>query len=167
LPKPLRADNWERAKLVPLTARLLQGNWTRMTPDPKTVAGRFERQMPEMWTTDTAGAGITFRFKGTVAGVYDLLGPDCGQLTVKVDDQPERMVARFDGYCTYHRLSQLLFASNLKEGAHTARLTLLPDPPNKAKIIFAHNLPDLEKNPKKYEGIHWYVGAIMLIGDLH
>lgn len=165
LPKPLRADNWERAKLVPLTTKLLQGNWTHMTADKNSVAGRFRSQMPEMWTTDTAGAGITFRFKGTVAGVYDLLGPDCGQITVKVDDQPERTVPRIDGYCTYHRLAQLLFASNLKDGTHSARLTLLPNPPDKAKILFAHNRPDMEKNPKKYDGIHWYVGALMLIGE--
>lgn len=164
--KPLRDDNWEQAKMIPLTSKLLQGDWQDATQTKNPRAVSFQRQMPQMWTTGTPGASIAFKFKGIVAGVYDLLGPDCGQVSVKVDDKPARTVARIDGYCTYHRLSMNLFARDLPTGTHSASLTLMKEVPDKAKILFEKNRPDMEKNPEKYEGASWYVGAVMLIGDL-
>ena len=43
----------------------------------------------------------------TRCAIYDIIGPDCGQVVVTLDDQPPRTVPRFDAYCTYHRLASL------------------------------------------------------------
>ena len=43
---------------------------------------------------------------------------------------------------------------------------LVAAPPDKAKLLFERNRPDMEKNPAKYEGARWYVGALMLIGEV-
>lgn len=169
LGQPLRKDHWAAAKLVPITGAMQSGGWERLDSSESGdgVAKRFARQMPEMWRASKPGAALTFRFKGTVAGVYDLVGPDGGQLKVTLDDRPERVAPRFDAYCTYHRLSKLEIGSGLDpEAVHEATLTLDSAGPDKEKILFEHNRPDLEKNPEKYAGKLWHVGAVMLIGEM-
>jgi hypothetical protein len=122
--------------------------------------------MPGLYRADAAGTKLSFRFTGTAVGIYDLLGPDCGQLTVVVDGGAPRTVARIDGYCTYHRIAHLRIASDLPDALHTVEITLDGAMPDKAAILFPHNRADLEKNPAKYHGTSWYAGGIMLIGVL-
>jgi len=163
---PFVADNWERAKLVPLSAARLSDGWTRLDAADPMARGWLTR-MPEFWKTGQPGATMTFKFKGTTAAVYDLLGPDCGQVIVTLDGGPPRIVPRFDRYCNYHRLATLLIGRDLPDAVHTVRLELHPDPPDKVKIITEGKMTD--ENPKdnpKYAGINWYAGAILLVGDL-
>ncbi len=166
IPKPLDADNWENAKLVPIRADMLSGKWTRMDPAKDPLAKRFSNRLPVLWHSDDPGATLSFRFKGTTASMYDLVGPDCGQVQVKVGEGKDKTVRRIDGYCTYHRLSKFTVTSSGTDETQGVRLTISAEAPDKAKILFERNRHDLLKNPKKYEGINWYVGSIMLIGDL-
>lgn len=166
LPEPLRADNWEKARLVPLAPSMLKGAWEKLDPEKDARARSFVKLLPEMWRARTPGASISFKFKGTEAAVYDLLGPDGGRVSIRVDDGPERVVARFDGYCTYHRLGKTGVASGLPDGVHSVIATLLEGAPDRAKILFEKNRPDLEKNPEKYAGTVWHAGALLLLGDL-
>ena len=98
-------------------------------------------------------------------GFYDLLGPDCGQVSVSIDGDASKIRPRFDGYCTYHRLSMLMVASDLENKPHTVTVTIHPDQPDKQKLLHSHRLPDLQQNPEKYDGTNWYLGGIMLIGE--
>jgi len=167
LPEPLRADNWERATMVPLS-RLDPGDgWTHLDPASDGMAKRWSNRLPEVWKTPAAGARLHFRFKGTTAAVYDLLGPDCGQVSVTLDDRKPVVRPRFDRYCTYHRLATLPIGRDLPDAVHTVTLQLLPDPPDKA-AIFKKGHQDAEDpatNPK-YRGINWYAGAVLLVGEL-
>ena len=165
VPAPLVADNWERARLIPLSDVSLAGGWEKLT-DSHTLVRRFGKRLGSLWKTNRAGATISLRFKGTMVGVYDLLGPDCGQVIVRLDDQPQRIRPRFDGYCSYHRLSKLTVAAGLPDAPHTLVLELHRDQPDKRKILQKHRHADLDKNPKKYDDRAWYVGAVMLIGDI-
>ena len=54
----------------------------------------------------------------------------------------------------------------MEDKVHTVSIELDAMKPDKTKILFADNRPDMEKNPAKYEGANWYAGAIMLIGEL-
>jgi len=164
--KPLDPDNWEKAKLVSIHPDMLSGKWTRLDPLKESLAKRFSSRLPVLWQSNDPGAMLSFRFKGTLASMYDLVGPDCGQLQINVDESPAKTVRRIDGYCTYPRLSKFTVASDLREGTHHVRVTILAESPDKTRILFERNRPDLLKNPAKYEGINWYVGSIMLIGDL-
>jgi hypothetical protein len=49
---------------------------------------------------------------------------------------------------------------------HRATFRLEATAPDKAKILFEQNRPDLEKNPAKYADNVWYASAILLLGDL-
>ena len=165
---PLRADNWEAAGMVPLSRATLSPQWRRLDPAKDALAKHFANRLPELWACGTPGATITFSFRGTDAKIYDLLGPDCGQVIVTVDGGKPKTRPRFDAYCTYHRLATLTICSGLPDTEHTVKLEISPVQPDKLKILHkrAANAHIKTLDPKKYDGTMWYPGMIMLIGEL-
>ena len=168
LSAPVVADNWEKAKLIPLSAVTLSPGWQKSDPTADSLAKRFQSRLPGLWKTDNAGETINFRFKGTAVLIYDLLGPDCGQVSVQFDDQPPVVRARFDSFSTYHRLATLSIADGAPDVIHTVTLRLLPEQPDKLKILRQRKENDSikELDPKTYNGTAWYAGAVLLIGEL-
>ncbi len=138
LPEPLRSDNWEQARQLPITSDMLHGDWKQLSPD-HALAKRFQRNMPELHQAQHPGAALEFTFEGTTAAVFDLLGPDGGRLNVQLDDREPSIRNRIDGYCTYHRMSKLAVASELPQGRHKVRITLTPDMLDKRNILFERN----------------------------
>jgi len=164
LPPPLRADNYEQAKLLRLDCFHLGDGWTRLDPATNPLAKRFGERVPGLYRATTPGTGLSFRFRGTAVGIYDLLGPDCGQLVVCLDGGAPRTIPRVDGYCTYHRLAFLRLATGLPDGLHTVDIRIDDAVPDKSSILFPQNRKDLEANAAKYQGTAWYAGGILLIG---
>jgi hypothetical protein len=167
LPAPLAAYNWEQAKMVPLSAAKPGDGWQRLDPEKDKMAKTWTARMPEFWKTGKPGTTLAFKFRGTAAAIYDLLGPDCGQVRVTLDDKPPVTRPRFDRYCTYWRLATLGIGRGLPDEVHTVKIELLPDPPDKARIF--RDGKQAAENPQdnpKYAGINWYAGAILLVGDL-
>lgn len=161
---PMMADNWERAKLYPLDRATLSTGWAVLDPDGDALAKRFGNRLPALWRATAPGETISFRFRGTYAALYDLVGPDCGQVTVQVDDGDPTVHPRFDAHCTYFRLSTLVVASGLADGEHTVTLTIHPDQPDKAAILSQRN--QVIDDPARYDGTNWNVGGIMVLGEL-
>jgi lysophospholipase L1-like esterase len=165
MPEPLHADNWENAKLIPIEQSMLRGDWKRVTPADDERAKSFASRMPVLWKAEKPGAEVVVAYTGTRLGIYDLLGPGGGIVSVQVDDGAAKNVPRIDGYCTYWRIGTLNTGSQ-PAGTHRVTLRLEAAAPDKAKILFEHNRPDLEKNPAKYADNVWYASAILLLGDL-
>ena len=165
MPEPLRADNWEKAKLIPIDESMLRGNWKRVTPTDDERAKAFSTRMPVLWKAEKPGAELVVAFTGTRLGVYDLLGPGGGTVSVRIDDGAAKNVPRIDPYSTYWRIGTLNTGSQ-PAGTHRVTIRLEAAAPDKAKILFEHNRPDLEKNPAKYADNVWYASAILLLGDL-
>lgn len=166
LNEPLRADNWEQAKLVPITQDMLTGSWTKLDPAKDELGKRFADRLPAVWKATAPDARLEFTVEGSQAAAYDIVGPDGGIIEISVDDQPVRKAPRIDAYCIYHRLSKAGLMSDAAAGRHQVRIALSADKPDKAKILFEHNRPDLEKNPAKYAPNHWHVGGLMILGEL-
>jgi len=164
LGEPLVADHWQAAKMVALGKANLSEGWRKLDASEHSLAKRFGNRMPELYFTNQPGESITIRFKGTGLRIYDLLGPDCGQVIVKVDDKEGKIVPRFDAYCTYHRLATLTVAEDLPDGVHTVSLQVHPDQPDKAKILAKRN--EKIDDPSRYDDTAWYAGAILLIGEI-
>jgi len=164
LPAPLRADNWEHAKLVPIEESMLRGGWKRVTPADDPRARSFAGRMPVLWKAEEPGAELRVAFRGTMLAVYDLLGPGGGTVAVAVDEAAVKRVPRIDGYCTYWRIAQLSTGTH-PAGSHRATFTLDATAPDKASILFAHNRPDLEKDAAKYADNVWYASALLLLGE--
>ncbi|MCP4452257.1 MAG: hypothetical protein GY809_12405 [Planctomycetes bacterium] len=164
LPAPFALDHWEAAKMVSLSQATLSPGWKNLDPAKSDLARRFKHRMPEMFYTNQPGQTIILQFKGTGLRLYDLLGPDCGQIKVILDDGPPVIKPRFDAYCTYHRLATLTLAENLPDAMHTVTLELHADQPDKAAILAKRN--ERMDTPERFDDTAWYVGAIMVLGDL-
>lgn len=165
---PLVMDNWERARLVPISRSMLSSGWKHLDPGTDDIAKRFVARMPDLWQAGRPGETLTFRFKGTTASIYDLLGPNCGQVSVQVDDGKPFTTPRFDAYCTYHRLAALPIAEGLPDRVHTVTIRILPDQPDKLQILHQRreNASITSLDPKIYDGTNWYMGSIMVLGDV-
>ena len=163
--KPLRADNWEKATIVPIRPDMLEGDWKKLE-EGHTLAKRFSRNMPELYQAVSPGASLSFSFRGTTAAIFDLVGPDGGQLVAQFDNGKPTRPRRIDGYCTYHRMAKVNIATEKEDALHHVKITLTPQKLDKTKIIFESKRADIEKNPDKYAGHTWYPSAIMLIGEL-
>ena len=161
--EPFRADNWEAAQMVPLSRAKLTAGWRRLDPDTDAMAQRFGGRLPELWQADRPGESVKFHVRGSVIRIYDLVGPDCGQVTVQVDDQPAYVRPRFDAYCTYHRLSTFTVGKALADEEHEIVLTIHPDQPDKAAILGQRN--QTMDDPKRFDGTVWYAGAVLLVGE--
>lgn len=164
LPQPFVKDHWQAAKMVPISRAKLSPEWERLDPEKSDLAKRFQNRLGDLYHADKAGATVRFSFKGTDLRMYDLLGPDCGQVSVTLDDEPAKTVARFDSYCTYHRLGSFNVGAGLPNEAHTVTIELSPDPLDKAEILSQRD--NTINDPKRFADLAWYVGAILVIGDV-
>lgn len=162
---PLRTDHWQMARLVSIQPYMLKGDWVKLPADHQ-VAKRFQRNMPELYQAVSPGATLSFEFVGTSVGVFDILGPDGGQLSVQLDDSNPASRNRIDGYCTYHRMSKLNIGTELTPAFHKVTIMLTPAQLEKREILFERNRGDLDAKPDKYAGHTWYAASLMLIGEL-
>lgn len=163
---PLDHGNFANAQMIPIDPSMLQGTWADVSADlaeQRWNAG-FATPLPCIWKTNTPGAVLEFLFKGTYAAVYDIIGPDCGQVQVSLDGMTPRLAPRIDAYCTYSRLSTLEIAGDLPDTVHQVRLELHPGQPDKAAIL-AKNGNTID-DPKRYADQAWYAGALLLLGEL-
>lgn len=164
LPEPMVLDNWEQAKLVPIQPWMLSQGWVRLGPDDD-VARHFSRQMPEVWEASSPGETLSFGLRGTMAGLYDIVGPDGGQVWIRVDGQERGPVPRFDGFCSYHRLATLELAQGLPEGVHSMAVEIDANQPDRSSVIDqVRDQPGFD--PARYDGTVLRVGAIMVIGEV-
>ena len=150
--------------MIPLSRAKLSPGWRRLSAPTNSLARSFGDRLPELWEAKEPGAFVSFKFRGTTARIYDLVGPDCGQVTIAVDDRPPVVAPLFYAYCTYHRLATLSVAEGLPAGVHSVKITIHPEQPDKAKILSERH--EKMDNPKRFDGTVWYAGAILLIGEL-
>jgi hypothetical protein len=164
LPKPFRAGHLERARQVAITEKMLSGQWERISP--ASVGGRnFARHFDEVWFTRTPGAKLTFRFKGTAASVFDLMGPDTGQARISVDGQEVGIRQQVDPWSYYQRLSALPIASGLEDREHTVVVELLPEPPDRSVPIQEAKKVN-QYHPEEFEGVALRFGWIRIVGEV-
>lgn len=162
---PLSADNWENAKKIPLDqGGVMKGDVTKLDRNTSEVAAKFRWTFPFLWKFEPS-ASLHIKFRGTKISIYDLLGPDGAKLQITVDGK-SRTITRFDGYCTYHRLSSLKIADNLTDTVHEVTITVLPDAGDKKSILSSKNQAEMAKSPERFAPTVWYAGAIFIVGDI-
>ena len=164
LPAPFIASNYEHAKLLPITAATISKGFALLDPQADDFGKRWANRMTALHKGAQPGETITFKFKGTRCSIYDIIGPDCGQVIVTVDDKPAKVVPRFDSFSTYHRLATIGLGSELEDKIHTVKLEIHPEQVDKAKVLATRN-NKIDK-PERYDGRAFYPGAILLVGEL-
>lgn len=161
---PFIATNYEQAKLLPISDATLSKGFALLDPKTDDFGKRWANRMTTLHQGSKPGETITFKFKGTRCSIYDIIGPDGGQVIVTLDDKPSRIVPRFDAYCVYHRLSALMIGSDLEDAVHTVKIEIHPEQPDKAKIL-AKNGNKIDK-PERFDATAFYPGAILLVGEI-
>jgi hypothetical protein len=157
LPKPLLADNYESARLEPITSRpagragMLVGDWKELPKDDP-LWPRFARHFDTIWFTNQPGAKLTLTFTGTEASLFDLMGPDTGQVRVTVDGKDAGTRKQVDPWSYYQRLAAIPLASGLPPGEHTVTVELLLDPPDRS-VPIAEAKKANRYDPKLFEGV--------------
>jgi len=166
LARVCRPDNRERAKMVPVAATMTAGGSWQALDGKEPMQKHFARRLGQVWRGCAAGDSLKFRFKGTSCSVYDLLGPACGQVWVTVDGQRRaKPVPRFDGYCTYYRVSRLPVFEGA-DGVHEVEISIDANQPDRTPVAFRLKDPKTELAGPRYSGTNWYVGQIMVVGDV-
>jgi lysophospholipase L1-like esterase len=166
LPAPFIATNLENAQLVPLTKETVtfSPGFTWLDPRSDEFGKRWANRMTTLHKGSKPGETMTFKFKGTRAAIYDIVGPDCGKVIVTLDDQAPKIIARFDAYCVYARLNNFIIGTDLPDTVHTVKIEIHPDQPDKAGIL-AKNKNVIDK-PERFDGTAFYPGAILLVGEI-
>lgn len=164
LSEPFIPTQYEQAKLLPITKAKLSAGFTSLDFKTDEFGKRWANRMTSLHKGTKAGETITFKFKGTRCAIYDIIGPDCGQVIVTLDDKPAKIVPRFDGYSTYPRLGTLVIGSDLPDEIHTVKIEIHPEQPKKAEIL-AQNKKTMDK-PERFDGTAFYPGAILLVGEI-
>ena len=124
--------------------------------------------MKVVYTSDSPGSQLKFKFKGSHAAVYDVLGPDGGQVWVTVDGKRrEKPIARFDSFCTYHRLATLVLAADLNPNVtHEVVVEIDEEQPDRSSVAFRLQNPEKELAEPKYQGRNVWFGPLMIIGEV-
>lgn len=167
LAKTFVADNWESAKMVPLAPSMLSGQWKKLPADDGKQKA-FGNRMGQIWTASQPGSKLHFKFKGSTAKLYDLLGPDGGQVVITVDGKTHsKPVPRFDSYCTYHRIATLTLVSGADPNqVHDVTVEIHPEQPDRKSVAFRLKDPDKELQAPKFQGTNLWASQLMLLGDL-
>jgi hypothetical protein len=100
--------------------------------------------------------------------LYDLLGPDGGQVTITLDGKmQEKPRPRFDSYCTYHRIATLSLANTEpSDQVHSVKIQIHPEQPDRSPVAFRLKNPEKELEEEKYQGTKVRASQILLLGDL-
>jgi len=167
LPAPLDANNWEKARMLPVGQAKRSGDWAQVPfpGDPKR-AQRVGRYLSPLWRASRPGDALSFTFRGTAFGIVGLKGPDAGQFAVTVDDRPPVVGALFDGFCTEarYRMWPWLYPQDLPFGEHRVTITLLPEPIDKESILKRHR--KTMRDPKAFAPNWLYIGDVLVVGEV-
>ena len=79
-------------------------------------------------------------------------------------DGKTQLKPRFDAFSTYHRLATLPIGLNLSNTTHEVSISIDVTPFDKAKILAQRN--EKMEPPARFTGTNWFVGAILLDGEL-
>lgn len=164
LSAPFNDQNFELAKLLPITEATLSEGFKRLDAEKDEFGKRWANRMTSLHQAMKPGEKISFKFKGPRCAIYQVIGPDVGKVKLTLDGViSERTL--FDPYCTYHRLGTLSIGTDLApDEVHEVEIELLKDAPDKAKILSQRN-EKIDK-PERFEGNGFYPGAILLVGEM-
>lgn len=157
--EPFMPDNWEGARLLPMEPWMFSKGWRKL-PATGGLGGAFHGRMSEIWEATKPGETISFKFRGTLVRLYDLVGPDGAQVVCIVDGKAHPPRPRFDQYCSYHRIATLEIASGLKDEVHTVKIEIDAKQPDRSIV------GESRSNPKKYDGTCVRAGGVLIIGEL-
>jgi lysophospholipase L1-like esterase len=131
VPAPLSPKAMENARLVPYDWAQMDDGWLGW--QLSTVGN-----LPHVAVSDKAGATITLKFTGSQMGIYDIIGPDTGNLEYSLDGSEWKLKVNFDQYCLkFARAASTVIARDLDPKVeHELKLRIAAEPPKDSKGRF-------------------------------
>ena len=161
LGKPMDKLCLENAKIVEPEKLKLKGGKKCEAKSP------FKNKLPHNYVYEFCPKDeIEFKFKGTVCSAYVVIGNRCGSIEVEIDGKKQKDVMLFDGYCSWSRVGDRLLFTSEKEGIHTVKIRVSENKFDKREILFPHNKPKYDKNPKHFKDYSLILGGLLLCGDI-
>lgn len=165
LPAPLIADNWEDAQMLAPEAIVFDKGWQKLDPAADEHLKQFKPWFPYVMKGDKPGASFSFSFRGTGVGIFDIGGPEVGQLELIVDGKTVKKVNRFSHWCNNRYRGQYEFIT-LDAGTHHVRFAITEEIPDKKALLGAGGLADITAHPEKYDQRVVYIGKVLIRGAL-
>lgn len=187
LPEPLFKNNWEDAKMIDLIPQMFSEGWQRIDPEHTPFLKAYKMWFPYIMTAQDSGEYIKFRFKGKAFGLFDIGGPEVGQLEVYVDGKAAKLntikrdrffeiekegvnalpspLNRFNNYCN-NRYRGQYFLIETTDGEHEVILKISKEKADKKAILGISQQKDITENPEKYDHSVIYAGKLLLRGEL-
>ena len=169
LKKTFVSDPITDARMYSIDESMLKGNWRKLTPSDKYYG--FTNRLDTIWTSDQPGATLTFRFKGSEAMLYDVVGPDAGEFDVIIDGVTQKQpFRRYDSYCINHysfRITATTIVTGLApDKVHTVVLALRGDKPNRKPLADPKVVSEKDLDEPKFQGNHVRIGKILIRGEM-
>jgi lysophospholipase L1-like esterase len=167
LPAPIQSDHWGDAKLIPLSDLAqgsLTGPWTEHETDTVPHLAKFSNRIPRV-TALRPGATLRYTFRGTRLAFYNFPGFEGSELEINLNGEVTR-VNHFDGYGANYRIAEFVVAPELPDAVHTVEITVHPYSYNKRELLHERFRHHYDAAPAKFEQSAWYVGGLMLVGEL-
>lgn len=134
MPKPLSATSVLPVRWLSVADNSVERSPGWSVTDSVTQGKEFARFVPSVLTTADTTAFLRFRFTGQSFGVADVIGPGSGHLLVQIDNEPARIIKRFDNFCTYYRLNYFVI-NGLPQREHVVTITLAPGRIDKLAVL--------------------------------
>ncbi|MCF3110584.1 SGNH/GDSL hydrolase family protein [Niabella sp. CC-SYL272] len=187
LPAPVITANWDAATMVePSIAAQANNGWAPHATAPDPALNKFNPWFATVFTANKPGASFRFRFCGDLFGLFDIGGPEAGQLEFTVDGKPvklsrekegsfmyyqandtvsNKVLNRFNAYCN-NRYRGQFDVIKLEPGVHDVVVTVSAQKADKLQILPADKREDIEQHPEKYDRSVIYLGRILIRGKL-
>ncbi|MDH7460492.1 SGNH/GDSL hydrolase family protein [Chitinophagaceae bacterium 26-R-25] len=187
LQPPLITDSWDSARMFdPFVAATFDANWKFIRTADSVHFKQFSNWFNKVAYADQPGASFTFRFKGDLFGIFDIGGPEAGQLQFKVDGHPvllqrrsspeliyyvtdntqgEPALDRFNFFCNNRYRGQHDLVQ-LTPGVHEITVTISDKKADKKAILTDKQSQDISQHPEKYDRTAVYIGKILIRGQI-
>lgn len=121
-------------------------------------------KLPVLLSSADPEDSIVVRFKGIRAGLFDVIGPSSGGISVQTDGEGSQYIRRFDVYCgNTNRTSYHLF-DTLDNGMHT--VIIKPDSRWFDKKEIYSSRPSSVKELSYFDEFNTYIGKILVVGEV-
>ncbi len=166
LKSELYPGNYERAKSISVSEFRKSSGW-KVVPTDDRIYKYYQgssKVFPDLIVSDNPLDYIEIKFKGRVAGLFDVIGPGSGGFTYEIDGGGKTTVRRFDVYCGNVYRSNYKFMPLMEEGIHS--LVIRPDNTRFDKKAIYGSKPTQIADSTYFKSFNTYIGKILLIGEV-
>lgn len=181
--EPLYGTRWDEASMyIPSEIAEYDGNWKEIRTADKASLKKFTGWFDTVLTSGRKESVLHFAFEGDMFGLFDIGGPESGQLEIMVDGELVKLKScakggfawyrandadgnyllnRFNRWCN-NRYRGQYFVVEVPYGEHQITMRISSELADKRAIL--GNTEDIDANPEKYGKSEIFVGRILLRG---